>query len=215
MKFNKLNRYLYLTIYLLIILFLVISSAQNGSNSSETSNFIKNLLIKIPLINKFSSSPNLIPLIRKVLGHFLSYAFLGIFSYLTYSNFITKEKFFITANLLSGFALSVLTEIIQIFAQNRGPQISDVFINYQGFLFSQLIIITLIFLYKIKDFKEYYKFRNLILTNFYLSSLSLLLSLFLIVKSVANYTCILIFIFVYFLYIIIFAIKYFNIKKDS
>lgn len=79
---------------------------------------------------------------RKALGHFGAFMIMGIFSTLTYMLYIKRNKWdlAILINLLQGFFLAMLTEIIQLFVPNRSGLFSDVLIDFSGFMISYLVL---------------------------------------------------------------------------
>lgn len=93
---------------------------------------------------------------RKAIGHFGAFLVLGIFSTFTYMLYIKKEKWnnAIIINLIQGFILASLTEYIQTFVPDRSGLLSDVLIDFLGFLISFIALTILII--------RYYKKKNYI-----------------------------------------------------
>lgn len=96
-------------------------------------------------------------LVRKGVGHFGAFLILGIFSTFTYMLFFDKKKWIWSCplNFLQGFALAGITELIQLLVPGRSGLLSDVLIDYSGFLISSVIItIGVILYYFIKQKKN-------------------------------------------------------------
>ena len=84
--------------------------------------------------------------VRKVIGHFGSFALTAVFGVLTVFFFLRRKTPFwigLSIALVYGFVLAALSEFLQIFAGSRGPSWNDVGIDFSGyvcgFLFTFLI----------------------------------------------------------------------------
>ena len=91
---------------------------------------------------------------RKAIGHFGAFLVLGIFSTFTYMLYIKRKKWdnVIIINMVQGFILAALTEYIQTFVPGRSGLLSDVLIDYLGFLISFIILTILIIRYYKKKY---------------------------------------------------------------
>ena len=77
-------------------------------------------------------------LVRK-LAHFTEYAALGVVSHLLFDSLLQdKYKKYMTISLI-GVAVPLIDETIQIFSQ-RGPALSDVWIDVSGYIVGLLVI---------------------------------------------------------------------------
>lgn len=87
--------------------------------------------------------------VRKGLGHFGAFLVLGIFSTFTWLLFFTKKKMFFSVpiNLILGFGIAALTEIIQLYVPGRYGALSDVLLDFSGFILSAGII-SIVFIIK-------------------------------------------------------------------
>ena len=189
-RYRSLKNYIYLIGYILVIIYLCVMASQNAVKSAQSSGQIIDILNKTPPYQHISSKvPNLDAVTRKLLGHFLLYSLLGLFSFLTYYSFFKNKNIALTANLVSGFIIAVLTEIIQIFAQDRGPAFQDVIINYEGFLMAQACILLIVSFYLIKFKDQMTLWKN---SNFFVLTISVFfIVLYYIVsdRSLALNTC--------------------------
>lgn len=80
--------------------------------------------------------------VRKGIGHFGAFLVLGIFSTFTWILFISRKKlpFSIMISTVLGFVIAASTEIIQYFVPGRYGTLSDVLLDFSGFMISTLII---------------------------------------------------------------------------
>ena len=87
--------------------------------------------------------------VRKGLGHFGAFLVLGIFSTFTWLLFFTKKKMFFSVpiNIILGFGIAALTEIIQLYVPGRYGALSDVLLDFSGFILSAGII-SIVFIIK-------------------------------------------------------------------
>lgn len=91
--------------------------------------------------------------VRKSLGHFGAFLVFGICSTFTYLLYFDKKKWFFSVplNIAQGFGLAALTEYIQTFVPGRCGAMSDVLIDFSGFMISALVLsICIIATYFIK-----------------------------------------------------------------
>lgn len=79
--------------------------------------------------------------VRKGIGHFGAFLFMGIFAVLTYLLFIKNKLLASIITFLSGFGIAGLTEFFQMLTPNRGPSFDDVLLDFQGFCFSVIPIL--------------------------------------------------------------------------
>lgn len=84
--------------------------------------------------------------IRKGLGHFGAFLILGIFSTLTYLLYFQNKHWIWSAplNIAQGFGIAALTEYIQTFRPGRCGCLSDVLLDFSGFMISASIFTLII-----------------------------------------------------------------------
>lgn len=82
-------------------------------------------------------------LIRK-LAHFTEYATLGTLLSVTYYLYQLKIKTALVSTLLTGAAIAVIDEIIQLFPVGRSCQISDMLLDCCGVAFAAVIVMLII-----------------------------------------------------------------------
>lgn len=89
---------------------------------------------------------NFFKIVRKSIGHFGAFFVAGIFSTIFFLLKFDKKKWFfsVPVNLVQGFALAGLTEIIQIFVPGRYGTMQDVGIDFLGFFLSALLVSIII-----------------------------------------------------------------------
>lgn len=80
--------------------------------------------------------------VRKGIGHFGAFFVLGIFSTFTWLLFFGHKKMFfsVPVNIILGFGVALLTEIIQLYVPGRYGAMSDVMLDFSGFIISAMII---------------------------------------------------------------------------
>lgn len=91
--------------------------------------------------------------VRKLVGHFGLFLAMSLFGTLTYLMFIKKKYLAYPISIGVSFILASSSEIIQIFAGNRGPSFKDVGIDMLGASIPFLIILVIdmiIYLHKTK-----------------------------------------------------------------
>ena len=130
MKNKKIN--ILLVVIWLIIIFIM--SSFNASESSNQSNFIVNLIIKI-----FGGNRQLITIIVRDLAHFIEYLILGI---LCSTLCEQKKDFWWVVIFCIIYAIS--DEVHQMFVPGRAFQLLDIMIDSLG-SFLGLVLYRLIF----------------------------------------------------------------------
>ena len=89
--------------------------------------------------------------IRKAFGHFGLFVISGLLTslalYLSLSPFIWAKHYMnVMFSLVIGLFMGILTEVIQLSVPGRSGQLSDVLIDFSGYLFGTLIIGLILFL---------------------------------------------------------------------
>ena len=84
--------------------------------------------------------------IRKGVGHFGAFLVLGIFSTLTFLLFFQNKHWIwsVPLNIAQGFRVAALTEFIQTFVPGRYGCLSDVMLDFSGFIISASILTVII-----------------------------------------------------------------------
>lgn len=136
-------------------IFLLINAGMDGKSSSTASGNVA--LIVENGINTFvpntindSNRDNFKFITRKVIGHFLSFTLLAMlisigFKCLIEGYNIKKNKLYISIiiSLSYGLLIAVITELMQLTTTGRSGQITDVLIDYGGYLLGCLIMFVI------------------------------------------------------------------------
>lgn len=95
--------------------------------------------------------------VRKSVGHFGAFLVLAIFATLTYVMFFRRRLYFVGVgiNFLSGFLFAGFTEFLQTRTPGRVGCMSDILIDYSGYITSA-IILTIVFttIFAVKYFRN-------------------------------------------------------------
>ena len=158
MKKREILKWFILAIAVAINLFILINAFLNGDVSAEESNnvahtaadvinTVKPETITPKNFDKFAFD------IRKIIGHFLLFAFSGGFT--TWSIYLflkdTKLGYFVWELCLTfafGFALALITELAQIFVDGRTGAWADVGIDSLGYFIGVLPVILILLIRK-------------------------------------------------------------------
>lgn len=146
-----------------IDVFIIVNACLPSGPSTTESNWIvepaKNIInsIKENTINETNIS-SFSSFIRKFVGHFSLFLVSGILTTLSikFIYFDKELKFygFMIISCISGLFLAILTEFIQIFVPGRSGQISDVAIDFLGYIIATLVICIIVYIRRIKRLKE-------------------------------------------------------------
>lgn len=128
---KKLSKIKYI-IPFLIIIFIFSNSLKNGIESSNSSNFVTDIVYKI-----FKGDYNTLSYIVRKLAHFTEFFILGIFSYIGYKYY----------SLIFVVATAFLDELIQLFVEGRTSSIIDVLIDTSGGVLGIGLVILIIKIY--------------------------------------------------------------------
>ena len=147
------------TLAVAINVFIIVHSCLNGKLSTNESGKIVALLKTI--INAFGKDAinegnidTFTHVVRKLVGHFGLFVFSGAFSTWAFhlsSYYLNKYKWWygLIFTLFFGLFLASLTELIQTFVPGRSGQITDVLIDYSGYILGTGIVVLISFiLYK-------------------------------------------------------------------
>ena len=167
MKKQKFLKWFILSIAIAINLFILINAFINGEASAKESNTIAHTTADvINTIKPETITPQNFDHfafdLRKIVGHFLLFAFSGSFSswaaYLFSKD--TKVGYFliqIMMDLSFGFVMALVSEFVQIFVEGRSGAWADVGIDFAGFFLGFSVVFLIFLLRKSKIFhKENY-----------------------------------------------------------
>ena len=141
--------YVFLTIFILNSGLILFFASNSGEVSSDQSSFLLQIVTTITNGLGLNLSQGEIDgihqFIRKAIGHFGIFFVDGIFGYLTFSRFLSFErKYNLLLALGVGLFIASLSEIIQLFAPERGPSVLDVMLDFSGYLLGVLLVIIII-----------------------------------------------------------------------
>lgn len=141
---KKTIKYILLFIYLLIVGLIFYSSLENSTQSSKTSNKVTDIVINtVETITNNSvvlDHDETSHFVRKVIGHFGSFFLLGGIGVLMFYLFLGIKKKAFIVSIVVGLLIAITAECLQLLSEGRACQVSDVFIDYGGYILSSLII---------------------------------------------------------------------------
>lgn len=141
-KSNKTKKIVMTTLTILLVIFIWSRSMASGENSANQSNAV------LQLVNNMFNSLNINLqadgfIIRKM-AHFLEFTALGVMLTATYSCYVDSYKNVIFQMLFILLSVPVIDEAIQYISPDRGPQVSDVLLDFSGCMTGLLITIAII-----------------------------------------------------------------------
>ena len=149
MKARKILFYVFLTIAVAINTLIIVESCIGGDGSASQSFSVSEMIAEmIESIDPYSpiiaDRVAFHSAIRKIVGHFLLFGLSGIFSTLTFifnDYLLNKFKWRIVIFILSiGLVVALVSELIQYFVPARYGALTDVLIDYSGYiLFSGIV----------------------------------------------------------------------------
>lgn len=148
-------------LYVFMVGLLIVEASMDGPTSGNQSTSISVVIADVINSIEIFEAPPITDVeafsgvMRKVLGHFSTFLLLGVFSTFTYMLWFKDEKWkwSIPVNFAQGLAVAALTEGIQLLVPGRAGLLSDVGIDYGGFIISALtitIIMVVVYLNKKK-----------------------------------------------------------------
>ena len=170
MKKKEILKWFILAIAIAINLFILINAFINGEVSAKESNTVAHTAVDVintvkpetitpKNFDKFAFD------LRKVLGHFMLFAFSGGFTtwslYLFLKN--TKVGYFLWQLLftfLFGFSLALITEFAQVFVEGRTGAWLDVGIDSSGYFIGVLPVILILLIRKSPIFLRSKNMKN-------------------------------------------------------
>ncbi len=109
----------------------------------------KTFLAEHKTINILGSTKNLEIFVRKYIGHFGAFFLLGVLGFLCAKLFITKFYLGFSLNLVVGFIIAGISELLQLIPSGRCAQFKDVIIDFSGYLLANLFMLLFYAVYKI------------------------------------------------------------------
>ncbi len=145
-------KYLFLIIFISITIFIFVKAGASAEESTADSDQVTDIVVgTIDQIRPGEESivdiygiDQVKQFIRKGIGHFGLFLVLGIFGVPTFILFIKKHYLAIIFELITGFMIAGISEMIQIFASNRGPSFKDVLLDFSGYLTSSILILGIV-----------------------------------------------------------------------
>lgn len=140
--FNKKSVVVCFIFYILITLFIFVSSLTNGKESGEQSAFVWSIISSV-----FNIKGDYEFFIRKALGHFSSFFILAIFATVVYYRVAElsfknrRNLYFVVITLLAGALTAVIAEVFQlpIFVSGRSASAVDMLIDFSGYFLGFLV----------------------------------------------------------------------------
>ena len=120
------------------IVFIFVQSALPQEKSKEESDKVGDILAEV-IPPETAVGGYVQDNVRKI-AHFVEFAFLGLWTSL-YMIFKYPRPAFFLLTAPAALILAVFDETVQIFSE-RGPSLTDVWIDFAGFLFASIIIYT-------------------------------------------------------------------------
>ena len=111
---------------------------ESTERSSQLTDWVNGILSGLPI--PFSVTENFI---RK-LAHFAEYSFLGALLSVTYYVYLLKIRTALISTLITGTAIAVIDEIIQLFPADRSCQVSDILLDCCGVAFAAAVVMLII-----------------------------------------------------------------------
>lgn len=114
------------------------SAIESTERSSPLTDWINGILAGFPIPFSVTES-----FIRK-LAHFTEYAILGAMLSVTYYVYQLKIRTALITTLITGAAVAVIDEIIQLFPAGRSCQVSDMLLDFCSVAFAAVIVMLII-----------------------------------------------------------------------
>ncbi len=150
---KKVFKYIFLCLYLFGVFYTCYSSLENANVSSNTSlnvtQFLYNIISNI-LPNREIDFDTFHGFVRKAIGHFGVFGFIGLNAYFTYFLFLKKTKLAVSITLIANMFTAIISELLQLLSDGRACSIKDMLIDYSGSIvgFAVGLIISTLFIEK-------------------------------------------------------------------
>lgn len=154
MKARKILFYIFLVLSIATNILIIVESSIGGSGSASQSSSLSDWFMKIleAIGITITDVETFRYVFRKLVGHFLLFAFSGLFTSLAnIMNDYLMNKFKwknILFSLAIGVVIAIISELIQVFVPGRFGTFTDVFIDISGFIAFGGITFLLYFLIK-------------------------------------------------------------------
>ena len=132
-------------------------SLESGTTSQETSNTVGEIIVEVGeqvLNTEIKTDSHFFYLTRKIVGHYLFFVALGLFSFLFYYYFDKiKLLYRLLIHFSTGLIFALISEFVfQKIATQRYASFTDVCIDYLGFItLSGIIAIVIIIISKRRE----------------------------------------------------------------
>ena len=147
-KNNNIIKYIFLSIYIILVGIFYFFTLKSGEQSSKESGFVTDVflgILRFFTFNKVEFDYDTLHLItRKLVGHYGYNLIIGLFGYLTIYSFKGIGKNTLLISLIMGLFVAVSGELLQYIPANRGPNFIDMMINYGGEVSGILLVLLII-----------------------------------------------------------------------
>lgn len=159
----KVLKYVFLCIYIGLIVLIFCLAGSSAEESTKQSDVVTDVTIDVvdtfrpkddPIENKYTRE-QISHFVRKSIGHFGLFCACGLFGILSFYFLIKLKYLYIILDLVSGFIIAGVSEVIQMFADSRGPAFTDVLIDFSGYLLSFVIVFIIILIVNRKKNKAH------------------------------------------------------------
>ena len=145
---KKTSKYIFLSIYLILILIFYFFTLRSGEESIKDSSLTTNIVLGVLrsfTFNKVKFDYEIIHHItRKMIGHYGYNLIIGLFGFLTVYSFKGIGKYSLIISLVLGLVIAVSGELLQYIPANRGPGPIDMLINYFGEVTGILLVYDIV-----------------------------------------------------------------------
>ncbi|MBO4667514.1 MAG: VanZ family protein [Bacilli bacterium] len=133
---KKSTKYIFLTIYLILILIFYFFTLRSGDESSKDSSITANIvlaILKFFAFHKIEFDYEIIHHItRKMVGHYGYNLIIGLFGFLTVYSFRGIGNYTLIISIFLGLVIAISGELLQFIPANRAPSVVDMLINFFG-----------------------------------------------------------------------------------
>lgn len=150
------KKIIYLTLTISIVCFIFYNSLQNGTSSSNASDFVLNFLndmFKNIGLNFYLTGH----MVRKT-AHFVEFFVFGFFVMLTFNEFNKKTFSALGFPMFFAIFIPVVDEFIQLYSVGRSSSVKDVLLDFSGAMTGILMVATFIWLINKKRRKNKYRY---------------------------------------------------------
>lgn len=139
----KKSRYIYLTLAIIITVFIFSQSIMPGALSSEQSGFFTNIINNVLISLNINLEKDTLSFLVRKFAHFSEFFFFGFFWFMFFKSFnYSYTTYIITLNY--GLMAGITDELIQNLVPGRAMQGIDVLIDLSGVAFFLLVAFIII-----------------------------------------------------------------------